>query len=109
MTEGIATDARDDHRRIGRDVGRWWLPRRRVEVGTTKSHGFQEGVMTGYPHDSPIHRPADHSWMLAAWVLPLVVAVGITIVTFGFAAITIAVAIMIGLVSTGLHFWGPSE
>jgi hypothetical protein len=47
--------------------------------------------------------------MLAAWVLPLVVAVGITIVTAGFGAFVIVVAIMIGLISTALHWWGPSE
>ena len=65
--------------------------------------------MTGSSHDSPVHRPADHSWMLAAWVLPLVVAVGITIATAGFGAFVIVVAIMIGLISTALHRWGPSE
>ena len=63
--------------------------------------------MTGYSHDSPIHQPADHSWILTAWVLPLAVAVGITILTFGFGALFIAVAIVIGLVSTALHRWGP--
>jgi energy-converting hydrogenase Eha subunit A len=65
--------------------------------------------MTGYSHDSPVHRPVDHSWMLAAWVLPLVVAFGITVVTAGFGAVTILAAIMVGLVSTALHRWGPSE
>jgi hypothetical protein len=60
--------------------------------------------MNGYPHDGPIRRPADHSWILTAWVLPLVVAVGVTIATAGFAAIAIAIAIMIGVVSTVLHY-----
>lgn len=48
-------------------------------------------------------RPVDHSWMLAAWVLPLVVAFAITIATAGAGAMFIVVAIVIGLVATALY------
>lgn len=65
--------------------------------------------MTGHSQDSSAHRGADHSWVLTAWGLPLAVAIGITIVTAGFGAITIVVAIMIGLISTALRRWGPRE
>jgi len=65
--------------------------------------------MTGHSHDSSARRNSDHRWVLTAWVLPLAVALGITIVTAGFGALTIVVAIMIGVISTALHRWGPSE
>lgn len=65
--------------------------------------------MTDHSHDRPIHRRADHRWVLGAWVVPLTVAAGITIVTAGFGVITIVVAIMIGLVATALHHWGPAK
>lgn len=65
--------------------------------------------MTGYPHDGPVRRPPDHSWMLAAWVLPMVVAILVTIATAGFGAMFIVVAIMIGLVATVLHRGGRGE
>jgi hypothetical protein len=65
--------------------------------------------MTGYPHDGPVRRPADHGWVLGAWVLPLLVAVGFTVATAGFGAIFIAVAIVIGFVSTALHYHGRGE
>jgi hypothetical protein len=38
--------------------------------------------------------------VLAAWVAPLTVPVGISVVTAGFGALTIVVAIMTGPVST---------
>lgn len=59
--------------------------------------------MTGFPHDGPVRRPADHGWVLTTWVLPLVVAIGFTVATAGFGAIFIPIAIVIGLVSTVLH------
>lgn len=59
--------------------------------------------MTGYPHDGRVRRPVDHSWVLTAWVLPLVVAVAVTVVTAGFGALTIPVAVIVGLVATALH------
>jgi len=65
--------------------------------------------MTGHSQDSSAHRRVDHSWVLGAWVLPLAIAIGITILTGGFGAITIVVAIMIGLISTALRRWGPRE
>ena len=65
--------------------------------------------MSGNSYESPIRRPADRSWMLAAWVLPLVVAFGITLATAGFGAMFIVVAIIIGLVSTVLHFLRRGE
>jgi hypothetical protein len=76
-----------------------------------KANGFQdeEGAMTGYPHNGPARRPADHGWVLTTWVLPLVVAIGLTIATAGFGAIFIAIALMIGLVSTVLHRLGHNE
>jgi len=73
----------------------------------SETHGFQEVVMTSKPHNGPVRRPVDHSWMLVGWVLPLAVAFGITIATAGFGAMFIVVAIMIGLASTLLHFLGP--
>jgi hypothetical protein len=62
--------------------------------------------MSGTSHDGPVRRPADHSWVLTAWVLPLAVAFGITVATAGFGALVIVPAVMIGLVSTVLHFAG---
>lgn len=64
--------------------------------------------MNGNQPDRPVHRPVDHSWMLAAWVLPLVVAFGITIATAGAGAMFIVVAIVIGLVATALHYRGSN-
>jgi len=52
----------------------------------------------------PARRPVDHSWILTGWVLPLVVAFGITVATAGFGALVIVVAIGVGLISTALHF-----
>lgn len=60
--------------------------------------------MNGNQPDRPVHRPADHSWMLAAWVLPLLVAFAITVATAGAGAMFIVVAIVIGVVATVLHF-----
>ena len=65
--------------------------------------------MTGYPHDRNVHQPADHGWILAAWVLPLVVAIGLTLATAGFGAIFIPVAIVIGVLATVLHHGRRTE
>ena len=65
--------------------------------------------MTGNAQNGPVRQPADHSWVMAAWVLPMVVAVGITIATAGFGAMFIVVAIMIGLAATALHFVGRNQ
>jgi hypothetical protein len=65
--------------------------------------------MTDNPSRGPIRRPADHGWVLAAWVLPLFVAIGFTIATAGFGAIFIPVAIAVGLVATVLHHRGRGE
>jgi hypothetical protein len=70
----------------------------------TESHHSREVDMTGYPNNRPARRPVDHSWMVGAWVLPLAIAIVITILTAGFGALTIMVAIMVGVVSTVLHF-----
>jgi hypothetical protein len=59
--------------------------------------------------NGPARRPADHGWILAAWVLPLVVAIGLTVATAGFGAIFIPVALMIGLVATLLHHRGRDD
>ena len=60
--------------------------------------------MNGSSHDGPARRPADHNWLLTAWGLPLAVAIGFTVLTAGIGVIAIVIAIMIGLVSTVLHF-----
>ncbi len=65
--------------------------------------------MTGYSHNDPIRRPADHSWVLAVWVLPLVLAIGFTIITAGFGAIAIPFVIVIGLVASVLHRSGGNR
>ena len=65
--------------------------------------------MPGYPHNGPVRRPADHGWVLTGWVLPLVVAVGLTVATAGFGAVFIPVAIVIGLLATVLHHWRRTE
>ncbi|GAB1516926.1 hypothetical protein [Actinophytocola sp. KF-1] len=57
--------------------------------------------MTNTPQRRPVH--VDHSWLLAAWGVPMAVAVVITVVTAGFGVIAIPVALVIGLVATGLH------
>ena len=62
--------------------------------------------MTGSAHDGPASGPRSTSWLVTAWVVPLAIAGGITVVTAGFGAITIAVAVMVGLVATALHFVG---
>jgi hypothetical protein len=51
----------------------------------------------------------DHGWVVTAWVLPLAVAIGFSIATAGFGAITIPFAIMIGLISTVLRFSGRNK
>lgn len=63
-------------------------------------------MTTNNPRNGPVPRPADHSWILAAWVLPLVVAVGFTVATAGIGAIFIVIAIMIGLAATVVHHSG---
>lgn len=55
--------------------------------------------MNSHTHD----HPTDHGWVLTAWVLPLSVAAVITMLTFGFGAMFIGVAIVVGLVATVLH------
>lgn len=65
--------------------------------------------MTGYPHNGHVRRPADHGWILTAWVLPLVIAIGLTLATAGFGAIFIPIAIVIGLLATVLHLWRRTE
>ena len=62
--------------------------------------------MARYANDHSVRRPADHGWVMVAWVLPLAVAIGFSIVTAGFGAITIPFAIVIGVVATVLHFSG---
>jgi hypothetical protein len=79
------------------------------KLDPTTFHISEEDDMTGHTHDSSAHRGSDHSWVLTAWVLPLAVAGGITVLTAGFGALIIVVAIMIGLIATALHRWGPSE
>lgn len=59
--------------------------------------------MTGYPQNGRARRPANHSWLLAAWGVPLAVAAVITIATAGFGALTFVVAIVVGVVATALH------
>jgi hypothetical protein len=65
--------------------------------------------MAQYANDGPARRPVEHAWLVTAWVLPLVVAIGFSIATAGFGAITIPFAIVIGLVSTVLHFAGRNK
>lgn len=62
--------------------------------------------MSGNPNDSSAGRTVDHSWLLVAWGLPLLIGLGITVVTAGFGAMAIVVALMIGTVSTVLHLGG---
>lgn len=60
--------------------------------------------MSSSSHNGPARRSTDHSWVLAAWVLPLAVGIGFTVLTGGIGVIAIVIAMMIGLVSTVLHF-----
>jgi hypothetical protein len=60
-------------------------------------------------HHGPVRRPADHGWVLAAWVLPLAVAIGFTVMTAGIGVVVIPIAIAIGLLATVVHHWGRSE
>lgn len=62
--------------------------------------------MSDYSRNDSQRRPAGGSWVIMAWVLPLAIAIGLTVATAGFGAITIAIAIIIGLVATVLHFAG---
>ena len=62
--------------------------------------------MTSSAHDDPVRRPRSTNWLITAWVVPLAIAAGITVLTAGFGAITIPVAIAVGLVATALHFAG---
>ena len=58
---------------------------------------------------APVLGPApDSGWILAGWVLPLVVAIGLILATAGFGAIFIPVVIVIGLLST-VHRWRRTE
>ena len=61
--------------------------------------------------DNPVRRQRNTNWMITAWMVPLAVAAGITVLTAGFGAITIAVAIAVavGLVATALHFVGRRD
>jgi hypothetical protein len=70
---------------------------------------YREDVMGPYANDGPARRPVDHGWVVTAWVLPLAVAIGFSIATAGFGAITIPFAIMIGLISTVLRFSGRNK
>ncbi|HKN53628.1 MAG TPA: hypothetical protein VJX66_14085 [Amycolatopsis sp.] len=49
------------------------------------------------------YRQHDHSWMLVAWVLPVTIAAVLTVVSGGFLAITLPVALAIGVVATLTH------
>ncbi|MBE1497998.1 putative integral membrane protein [Amycolatopsis lexingtonensis] len=56
------------------------------------------------PHGVPKqYRPHDHSWMVGAWVLPLAVAAALTAVSGGLLAITLPVALVVGIAATVLH------
>ncbi|WIY02823.1 hypothetical protein QRX60_02795 [Amycolatopsis mongoliensis] len=56
------------------------------------------------PHDVPRrYRHRDHTWVLGAWVLPLAVAAALTAVSGGLLAITLPVALVVGIVATVLH------
>ncbi len=61
-------------------------------------------MTTNSPQRRPVHPRVDHGWMLAAWGVPMAAAIVITILTAGFGAITVPVAVVRGLVATGLHF-----
>lgn len=65
--------------------------------------------MTGPAHDDPVQGTGRGNWLITAWVVPLAIAAGITVVTAGFGAITIAVAVAVGLVATALHFVGRRD
>jgi len=55
-------------------------------------------------HDVPRqYRRHDHTWVLTAWVLPMAVAAALTAVSGGLLAITLPVALVIGILLTVLH------
>ncbi len=60
--------------------------------------------MTHSSHNRPAHRRVDHTWVFAAWGVPIAVAVVITVLTAGFGVIAIPVAFLVGLTATVLHF-----
>lgn len=52
------------------------------------------------------YRQHDHTWMLTAWVLPLAAAAALTAVSGGLLAITLPLALAIGIVATAMHLRG---
>src|SRR5207244_3514997 len=61
------------------------------------------GAMTE-SHDVPRrYRHRDHIWVLGAWVLPVAVAAARTAVRGGVLAITLPVALVVGILATVLH------
>lgn len=65
--------------------------------------------MTTDPRGGLARPPKDHGWVLTAWVLPLVLAVGFAFATAGLGAIFIPIAIVIGLAATAVHFAGRTK
>lgn len=59
--------------------------------------------MTGTSREGPAHRSSDHSWLLAAWGVPLAIAAVITIATAGFGGLVFVAAIIVGIVATVAH------
>ncbi|WP_439377371.1 hypothetical protein [Amycolatopsis lexingtonensis] len=56
------------------------------------------------PHGVPRqYRRHDHTWVLGAWVLPLAIAAALTAVSGGLLAITLPVALVVGIAATVLH------
>ncbi|MEU5261263.1 hypothetical protein [Amycolatopsis sp. NPDC021455] len=56
------------------------------------------------PHEVPRqYRRHDHTWVLGVWVLPIAVAAALTALTGGLLAITLPVAVVVGIVGTVLH------
>ena len=56
------------------------------------------------PHEVPRqYRHRDHAWIFAAWMVPLAVAAALTALSGGLLAITLPVALIIGIVATVLH------
>lgn len=60
--------------------------------------------MTDYRRGGQTRHPTDKNWVPSWWLLPLAIALGVTILTAGFAALTFVVAVVVGLVATALHF-----
>lgn len=59
--------------------------------------------MTESPKVPRQYRHRDHTWIMTAWVLPLAVAAAVTAMSGGLLAITLPVALVVGIIATVVH------